>query len=123
MYSCFMIRNPYKFDQSPLNGLMGCKKDVFYRFMENDSINWRKLLYHINLQLWNNLQVRSDHKTGTTCLIVDNTDYPKTGRCMKIIGRVHSHLIYKSILGFKALFMGITDGTKMSSSKFCFPGG
>ena len=30
---------------------------------------------------------------------------------MKNIGRVHSHLEYRSILGLKALFLGITDGS------------
>lgn len=111
LYPCFMVRNPYKYNSSSLSSLLSCKKDVFYRFLEDGTINWRKLLYHINLQLWNKIQTRSDHKEGTTCLIFDDTDYPKTGRRIENIGRVHSHLMHKSILGFKALFMGITDGT------------
>ena len=42
--------------------------------------------------------------------MIDDTDFPKTGRRMENIGRVHSHLEHRSILGFKALFLGITDG-------------
>ena len=33
LYPCFMVRNPYRFTGSSLSGLLGCKKDVFYRFM------------------------------------------------------------------------------------------
>ena len=42
--------------------------------------------------------IRSDHKSDDTCLMVDNTDFPKTGRRMENIGRVHSHLEHRSIL-------------------------
>jgi hypothetical protein len=51
--------------------MLGCKKDVFYRFMENPCINWRKLLYHINVQIWNKIRVRSEHKDGVSCLLVN----------------------------------------------------
>jgi len=42
--------------------------------------------------------------------MVDDTDFPKTGKCIENIGRVYSHLQHKAILGFKSLFLGITDG-------------
>lgn len=58
---------------------MDCKKDIFYRFMNNPGIDWRKLLYYLNLQLWSKIKVRSEHKSENACLIVDDTDYPKTG--------------------------------------------
>ncbi len=122
IYPCFLIRNPYQFNKSALSSLLGCQKDVFYRFMENDAINWRKVLYHLNLQLWKKVQVRSDHRKATTCLMVDDTDYPKTGRGTESIGRVHSHVEHKSVLGFKALFMGITDGTSQMLLDFALLG-
>ena len=59
---CFMIRNPYNYEGSPLSGLMGCKKDVFYSFLRDVRINWRKLMYHVNVQLWTRMEVRSDHR-------------------------------------------------------------
>jgi hypothetical protein len=31
---------------------MVCKKDVFYGFLRDARINWRKLMYHINAQFW-----------------------------------------------------------------------
>ena len=122
LYPCFMIRNPYHFSESPLSNLLSCKKDVFYRFMSNPKINWRKLVYYLNLQLWSKIRIRSEHKEGTTCLIVDDTDYPKTGRCIENIGRVHSHVQNKCILGFKALFLAITDGTSQMILDFALLG-
>ena len=54
-------------------------------------------MYHIVSQLWTKLIIRSDHKSDDTCLMVDDTDFPKRGRRMENIGRVHSHLEYRSI--------------------------
>ena len=122
LYPCFMIRNPYHFGDSSLSHLLHCKKDVFYRFMSNPKIDWRKLVYYLNFQLWSKVKVRSEHKEGLTCLIVDDTDYPKTGRCIENIGRVHSHVQNKCILGFKALFLAITDGTSQLILDFALLG-
>lgn len=122
VYPCFMIRNPYNFDKTPLGHHVGCKKDVFYRFMNDASINWRKLSYHINLQLWKKMTVRSDHRDAVTCLMIDDTDFPKTGRRMENIGRIHSHLEHKAILGYKALFLGITDGISQMTLDFAILG-
>lgn len=119
---CFMIRNPYNYTGSPLSGFMGCRKDVFYGFLRDARINWRKLMYHVNVQLWTRIEVRSDHKGRTTCLMIDDTDFPKTGKRMERIGRVHSHLEHRSILGFKALFLGITDGVSQMLLDFALVG-
>ena len=54
-------------------------------------------MYHIVSQLWTKVIIRSDYKSDDTCLMVDDTDFPKTGRRMENIGRVHSHLEYRSI--------------------------
>ena len=122
LFPCFMIRNPYHFSESPLGGLLECKKDVFYRFMSNSKINWRKLVYHLTLQLWSRIRIRSCRKEGTVCLIVDDTDYPKTGRRMENIGRVFSHVQHRCILGFKALFLAVTDGTTQMVLDFALLG-
>ena len=54
-------------------------------------------MYHIVSQLWTKFIIRSDRKSDDTCLMVDDTDLPKTGRRMENIGRVHSHLEHRSI--------------------------
>ena len=119
---CFMIRNPFNIYGSPLGGKLGCRKDVFYEFLNDGRTDWRKLMYHIVCQLWTKVIVRSDHKPTDTCLMIDDTDFPKTGRRMENIGRVHSHLEHRSILGFKALFLGITDGISQMLLDFAILG-
>lgn len=104
------IKNVAGAKGSALESLLKARKDVFYRFMEREDITWRKALWNISVQLWNKIHVRSDHKDDNVCLILDDTDYNKTGRTIEKIGRVHSHLQHKAILGFKCLCMAITDG-------------
>ena len=119
---CFMIRNHFGIYGSPLGGKLGCRKDVFYDFLNDGRTDWRKLMYHLVCQLWTKVRVRSDHKCEDTCLMIDDTDFPKTGRRMENIGRVHSHLEHHSILGFKALFLGITDGISQMLLDFAILG-
>lgn len=89
---------------------MSAHKDTFYRFIDNPDVNWRKAMWRISLQLWNKIRIRTDHKTEDVCLILDDTDHEKTGRMIENIGRVHSHLRHKAVLGFKCLAMAVTDG-------------
>jgi hypothetical protein len=79
-----MIRNPFNIAGTPLGSKLGCRKDVIYEFLNDARTDWRKLLYHITSQLWNKIRVRSDHEANDTCLMVDDTDFPKTGK--RIIG-------------------------------------
>ena len=78
--------------------------------MENPHIDWRKTLCYISVKLWNRILVCSDYKAQDVCLILDDTDHEKTGRTIEKIGRVHSHLAHKAVLGFKCLCMAVTDG-------------
>ena len=107
---CFIIRNPFGVIGSPLGGKLGCGKDVFYDFLNDARTDWRKLMYHISSQLWTKIRVCSDHKAVDTYLMIDDTDFPKTGKRIENIGRVYSHLEHKCTLEFKALFLGLTDG-------------
>jgi hypothetical protein len=117
-----MIRNPFNIHGTSLGSQLGCHKDVFYEFLNDARTDWRKLVYYITTQLWTKIRVRSDHSMADTCLIVDDTDFPKTGRRMENIGRVHSHLEHKAILGFKALCLGITDGVSQMLLDFAILG-
>jgi hypothetical protein len=45
MFPCFMIKNPYNYCRPSLSGFFGCEKDVFYRFVNNEIYDWRKILY------------------------------------------------------------------------------
>lgn len=123
LFPCFGIRNAYCNQKyGTLEPLIKARKDVFYRFMENPGVNWRKALWHISIQLWKRIHIRSDHKTEDVCLILDDTDHEKTGRTIEKIGRVHSHLAHKSVLGFKCLCMAISDGISQVLLDFAIVG-
>ena len=110
MFPYLGIKNTHRVKGSGFEDLLRAQKDVFYRFMERPDIKWRKALWSISVQLWNKIHVRSDHKASNVCLIIDDTDHNKTGRTIEKIGRVHSHLQHKAVLGFKCLCMAVTDG-------------
>ena len=111
LFPCFMIRNAYNYSKSSLSGLFDCRKDVFYRFISNESYDWRKILAVVSGQLWSKSQEkRTPDSTEPVCLMVDDTDYPKRGIQTELIGKIYSHVTHSMMLGFKGLFIGITDG-------------
>ena len=124
LFPLFMVKNAFNYTDSILSRVLPCKKDVFYRFMENGSINWRKILYRINMQLIDKIIVRSDSQKSKdpVCLIVDDSDIPKTGMRMEFIGRIFSHVAQATILGFKALFLCRTDGKTQTVLDFSLHG-
>lgn len=84
LFPCFGIKNVYRNQKyGTLEPLIKARKDVFYRFMENPLVDWRKALWHISVQLWNRIHLRSDHKTEEVCLILDDTDHKKTVGLLK----------------------------------------
>ena len=75
------------------------------------------------LQLWRKTQAATERDVKTpVCLMVDDTDYPKRGIQTEMIGKVFSHVGHKMILGFKGLFLGITDGATQMLMDFCLVG-
>ena len=106
-----MIKNAFNYSTSSLYGIAGYGKDVFYRFLSGEDYDWRNILINITTQLWRKTQACTERDDKTPiCLMVDDTDYPKRGIRTEMIGKVFSHFEHKMILGFKGLFLGITDG-------------
>ena len=123
LFPCFMIRNAYNYGKSSLSGLFDCRKDVFYRFVSNESYDWRKILATVSLQLWNKTQEkRTTDSAEPVCLMVDDTDYPKRGIQTELIGKIYSHVTHSMMLGFKGLFIGITDGISQILLDFAIVG-
>ena len=123
LFPCFMIRNAYNYGKSSLGSKFSCKSDTFYRFLSNDKYDWRKILAAVSLQLWNKTQeARTSESTGPVCLMVDDTDYPKRGIQTEMIGKIYSHVTHAMILGFKGLFLGITDGVSQILLDFAIVG-
>ncbi len=117
LFSVFDIQDVWHYKQSSLYHVLACKKDVFYRLLNDSCINWRKIAYRINIKLIHKTQQQSDvfGEAPSKCLIIDDTDLPKTGRCIELIGKVYSHVSHQSTLAFKGLFMDYHDG----KSFFC----
>ena len=106
-----------------LSGVIDCKKDVFYRFLSKEDYDWRKILQRLTFRLWDKVQSATTmERRNPVCLMVDDTDYPKRGIQTELIGKVYSHVRQTMILGFKGLFLGITDGTSQLLLDFCIVG-
>lgn len=110
LYPFFSVKTPADYADSALGKLFSCKKDTFYRLMDDGRIDWRRLVHSINRQLIGLISRRADAKDATRCLILDDTDLPKRGNRAEGLGKVFSHTAMKCILGFKAMFLCYTDG-------------
>lgn len=116
LFPFFEIKTSWHYADSALYRFLSCGKDVFYRFMNDCAVDWRNLSYSLNMQLIRKVQNKSDlDNTNPRCLIIDDTDLPKTGRAIELIGKIFSHVTHTASLGFKGLFMGYHDG----KSFFC----
>jgi len=124
LFPFFMVKNAFRYTDSTLAKVVPCKKDVFYRFMENGSLDWRMILYRINRQLLGKILMRDDSAKSKepVCLIIDDTDLPKTGAKIEKMGRIFSHVTHSSLLGFKALFLCRTDGKTQTVLDFSLHG-
>ena len=123
LFPLFQLSNVRAYSQSVLSKLFKGGKDVFYRFKNNEMINWRALHYQITLQLSGVATLTSaEGSTGYKCLIADDTDLPKTGWNIELIGRIWSHVTGSSILGFKGLFLGYHDGKSFFGIDFSLHG-
>lgn len=106
----FSVKTAADYADSALGKLFSCKKDSFYRLMDDVRINWRHIIYSINRQLIGLISRRADAKGNTRCVILNDTDLPKIGMKAEGLGKVFSHTAMKCILGFKAMFLCYTDG-------------
>lgn len=95
-----------------MNRMFGGKKDILYSFMSRDTVDWHNVIYRIAIQLVSMISVRSDFKKSNLpeVLIADDTDLPKTGRHMEMIGMIFSHVHQKCILGYKTMMLCWSDG-------------
>ncbi|MFV0391786.1 MAG: transposase, partial [Paludibacteraceae bacterium] len=123
LFPFFEIKNSWHYADSALYRFLSCGKDVFSRLMNESLIDWRNLAYSINLQLIRKVRNNSRmDNSNPRCLIVDDTDLPKTGRRIELIGKIFSHVTHTANLGFKGLFMGCHDGKSFFSLDFSLHG-
>lgn len=101
----FSVKNATNYANSGFGKLFSCKKDMFYRLMDDGRIDFRRIIYSINRQLIGKISRRADARNAERCLIIDDTDLPKRGMKAEGLGKVFSHTAMKSIHGSKAMFL------------------
>ena len=71
LFPFFSVKNIYHFADSGLSQMFSAEKDVFYRFLSNDNIRWKDILYAVNRQLITKLEIRKDSKgsKAPVCLV------------------------------------------------------
>lgn len=105
-------------DFDNVNQLMrsGCQeafahgKDVFYGFLNNPRIDWRRILQLFAKQVLRIIAARTDATDGPRFLIFDDSTLPKTGKKIELIGKVFDHCGNTYRLGMKLLTLGYCDG-------------
>jgi len=122
LFPIFQVGNISGYTASNLYRIMSSGKDVFYRLVSNSQISWRKILYNLNKQIISKVENNKESDTTPKCLIIDDTDFHKTGRRTELIVKIFSHVTGKSILGFKGLFMGLHDGKSFFALDFSLHG-
>ena len=122
LFPFFSVKNAANYSSSALSKLFACHKDMFYRFMNDGNVNWRRIIYSVFRQLYSRVSRKTTSKSDVKCVIIDDTDLPKTGFKTEKIGKVFSHTQMKPILGFKAMFLCFTDGVSQSILDFSLHG-
>jgi len=108
-YPFFKVKDPSHYVGSTLGKFYRCGKDMFYRMLNNGNINWRKLIYCVNQRILSDIRGSSAGVEEKVCLIADDSDLPKTGKCIENIGKIFSHTAHRNILGMKLLTLMLTD--------------
>ena len=122
LFPFFSIKNASNYSYSALGRLFQCQKDMFYRFMNDGNVNWRRILYSVYKQLHSRINKTTRTKSDIRCVIIDDTDFAKTGFKTEKIGKVFSHTQMRPILGFKAMFLCFTDGISQFMLDFSLHG-
>jgi hypothetical protein len=111
LFPLFSVKNVSRAMKNQLSNYLDAKKDVYYRFKNNSSADWRKVVSTVNKRILKKVNEEKNEDTDAVkCLIIDDTDLPKTGFKIEHIGKIWSHVIHRRILGFKGLFIGYWDG-------------
>ena len=82
IFPFFEVKDAWHYSNSTLFPVFSCGKDVFYRLLNDSLIPWRKISSKLSMQLIGKTLSKSEETAikQTRCLIIDDTDLPKTGR-------------------------------------------
>lgn len=96
------------------------KKDVYYRGLSNQKINWRNLLLLFVKRYISLSQGFSSAENNCKCLIFDDSDIEKTGKTIEGISKIYNHVTKTYIFGYKLLVAGYWDGSVFIPVDFSF---
>lgn len=86
---------------------LDAQKDSYYRFLNNERFNWRKLVYLVAVKI-----ISSCEKVPLSqgVLIADDTIAPKSGKQMELVSYHFDHKAGRSVLGNQCLQLGYHNG-------------
>jgi Transposase DDE domain len=86
-------------------------KDVLYKVKNSYKINWRSILMRQAYTCMDGVEIeKSKDASSQACFILDDTDLPKKGKAIELIGRIFSHVTGSYNLGFKSMNLAFWSG-------------
>jgi len=92
---------------SYIQNSLDAHKDAYYRFLNNERFNWRKLIYFVALKIISSCE---NVPLSQEILIADDTIAPKSGKNMELVSYHFDHKVNRSILGNQYLQLGYHNG-------------
>jgi len=86
------------------------KKDTFYRFLNNESFNWRKLVLLLAQKV---ISKCGDVPLSQKVLIADDTIVQKTGKKMEMVSYHFDHAKKRNVLGYQFLQLVFHNGINL----------
>ncbi len=86
---------------------INAQKDTYYRFLNCERFNWRRLIYLVALKV---IASCEDVPLSQKTLIADDTIAPKSGKKMELVSYHFDHKENRSILGNQCLQLGYHNG-------------
>ena len=90
-----------------LENQIDAQKDTFYRFINHERFNWRKLIYFLALKV---IAHSEDTPLKEKVLIADDSIAAKTGKDIELVSYHYDHKVGRSILGNCYLQLGYHNG-------------
>jgi hypothetical protein len=96
------------------------QKDIYYRLLGNQKINWRSILFLFVKRYLKLDDKFSEPTDNTKCLIFDDTEIIKTGKTIEGASKIHSHVTRSFVFGYKLLVAGYWNGSVFIPIDFSF---
>lgn len=114
VFQYFDIKNTHQYIRNRKSRSSDFKKDVFYDFMKNPKIDWRKIVLLFIRQALKLIDKKTvEHNSASSqprFFILDDSVLEKTGKTIEAIGMVYDHCQNSWRLGMKMLTLGLWDG-------------